>query len=560
VVRPANDFSACDDGLFCTGGDHCEGGECVTGTSEVCPTPAGGCAVAVCDEEADACDSPPVADGTPCDDGDPCTDLGTCQAGACSGAVPTDCTHLDEFCLVEGVCDPALGCVSEEIAVGSPCPAGPAEACSSAMGECTLGGGCLPVPIDQGLPCGALQTAPNECLAEVGICDSGVCSPQFINVGGACESGDPLNDCKTVEGTCAFGSCSATIVNDGQPCVGDGDDECNAPGTCQFGNCIQMAVNDGQPCTATSFGCQLPTGVCSQGLCQLDAKPNGTSCDLTQVAFESPDCIEASGQCIGGGCMPIAANEGGSCAHELAPCTAGKCTGGFCQADGLNDGIACETGIECTVGTCNAGGCMPTPIADGDPCDDHLSCTTGDTCLSAVCSPAQGPPIYYYEDFSDYPEGWDVDWYGWEFGPAKGGFGDPTIDATPSADNGLAAVMLGGPEESAAHGMRYFSSPPIDTSGAPGSVVFAFQRWLNGSASPEATYVVRVWDGAGWVTLWTSSTAIADTSWQLMSFDVTAYKNELMRVQFGFARTVPSAVPIGGWTIDDVIVSEGSCL
>jgi hypothetical protein len=62
------------------------------------------------------------------------------------------------------------------------------------------------------------------------------------------------------------------------------------------------------------------------------------------------------------------------------------------------------------------------------------------------------------------------------------------------------------------------------------------------------------------VTLWTSSTAIADTSWQLMSFDVTAYKNEYMRVQFGFARTVPSAVPIGGWTIDDVVVSEGSCL
>src|SRR6185503_15737079 len=35
--QPANDFGACEDGLFCTINDTCMSGVCVAGTQKVCP-------------------------------------------------------------------------------------------------------------------------------------------------------------------------------------------------------------------------------------------------------------------------------------------------------------------------------------------------------------------------------------------------------------------------------------------------------------------------------------------------------------------------------------------
>jgi hypothetical protein len=70
----------CDDGLFCTGAETCDGNnQCVSAGD---PCTGGPACNDVCNEVADDCVAP---DGTSCDDGQMCTIADTCSAGACVG-------------------------------------------------------------------------------------------------------------------------------------------------------------------------------------------------------------------------------------------------------------------------------------------------------------------------------------------------------------------------------------------------------------------------------------------------------------------------------------------
>lgn len=79
---PDPDNSACDDGLYCNGGERCMGGACVNFTQEPCKNEGDGdfdCTEA-CDEEADDCSAP----DTTCD---PCSNgmnSGNCINGVCN--------------------------------------------------------------------------------------------------------------------------------------------------------------------------------------------------------------------------------------------------------------------------------------------------------------------------------------------------------------------------------------------------------------------------------------------------------------------------------------------
>ena len=75
----------CDDGLFCTNVDSCQGGSCV-GSGSPCPGPDGDadCSES-CDETNDDC-SLYDGDGASCDDGLYCTAVDSCLADVCTGA------------------------------------------------------------------------------------------------------------------------------------------------------------------------------------------------------------------------------------------------------------------------------------------------------------------------------------------------------------------------------------------------------------------------------------------------------------------------------------------
>ena len=93
VTTNADSSQACDDGLFCTVGDACNGaGACAGGPARVCA--GGACLTGVCDEPTDQCLTQPAANcctvDTDCDDGFDCT-ADTCAGGTCSHTGATPC-------------------------------------------------------------------------------------------------------------------------------------------------------------------------------------------------------------------------------------------------------------------------------------------------------------------------------------------------------------------------------------------------------------------------------------------------------------------------------------
>ena len=84
VAAPINETAGCDDGLFCTEGDVCTGGQC-TGSARDCSDLDDTCLAGVCSEATDSCTAQAANQGGGCDDGDVCTSNDQCNAGACQG-------------------------------------------------------------------------------------------------------------------------------------------------------------------------------------------------------------------------------------------------------------------------------------------------------------------------------------------------------------------------------------------------------------------------------------------------------------------------------------------
>jgi hypothetical protein len=167
--------------------------------------------------------------------------------------------------------------------------------------------------------------------------------------------------------------------------------------------------------------------------------------------------------------------------------------------------------------------------------------------------------VYFNEDFSDNSAGWTVGTE-WQIGAAAvstcNGSPDPGTDNTVSADNGVAGVVLGGCATIALHPYYYITSPVFDASAAP-SLNLAFYRWLNSDYTPYMSNSVEVFDGAVWQSIWTSgaSPGIGETSWNLMTYNISAYANASMQIRFGVAVGSSGAFSTSSWNLDDVVVS-----
>jgi hypothetical protein len=214
------------------------------------------------------------------------------------------------------------------------------------------------------------------------------------------------------------------------------------------------------------------------------------------------------------------------------------------------------------------GGSIPPDPADceGDTfgtCAHHV-CAAGDA-LTVGCAPDAGSGgtergVVWSEDFADNSAGWTLG-NEWEIGSATAssghqvGFPDPDTDTTPTADNGVAGVQIGGNADRTKHGWYYLTSPVIDTDAVAGDITLRLRRHLNSDRSPYMRNRIQIWDEALgiWQTVWqTGRSRHRDDSWHQMTFDVTEYRSTEFRVRFGFRVYYNSVRRVSSWNVDDV--------
>lgn len=170
-------------------------------------------------------------------------------------------------------------------------------------------------------------------------------------------------------------------------------------------------------------------------------------------------------------------------------------------------------------------------------------------------------PVLLQEDFEDNSAGWILD-AEWNIAPASASNcgstctgNDPATDHTPGSGNGVAGMSVGGCISTSIHPFRYLTSPFIDAS-AGSSLTLSFYRHLHGDYAPYMQHHVQVFNGGGWITIWSHSptTCVNDEAWTLQEFDVTAHMSSQFAVRFGTAVGAGGALHAGGWNVDDVVL------
>lgn len=425
----------------------------------------------------------------------------------------------------------------------------------------------------------AKDCAPLNGPCSQGVCQNGKCETEAANQFGACDDGFFCTENDTcVDGTCMGGTekfcgsldechlgvcdedlktCKNIAGNDGAQC--DDKDSCTTVGVCSAGVCSK-----GQPVDCTLFDGQCTLGMCDPVIgCYAGPANEGVPCDDGLFCNIAETC--QNGLCAGGQPNPCA--PPGGC--FIASCDEGADS---CTAVPGNNGAACDDFSPCTTGTtCLNGACINgQPANNGMACDDGTGCTTGEFCTNGICGGGMGPQVYFSDSFADNSKGWTLG-PEWEIGPAKASVGgvfgaDPDTDYTPTLDDGIAGVVIGGNASTNLHGFYYLESPPFNTANAAGPVILGFRRWLNSDYDPFMHNVVEVWNGANWTVLWNSGPApgVEDSppnglGWTFIQFDITAYKNAGMRIRFGFDITSGGVFTIGSWNIDDVLVAAAAC-
>jgi len=173
----------------------------------------------------------------------------------------------------------------------------------------------------------------------------------------------------------------------------------------------------------------------------------------------------------------------------------------------------------------------------------------------------EGFTTYFSDDFANNTKGWTLGTE-WQIGSAKTSTGqvygnpDPGTDNTPTADNGVAGVVIGGnASTTATHDFYYLTSPVINTSTA-NKLFFEFARWLNTDYTPFMENKVEIFNGSSWVNLLPSnfndSPGVQDNAWTPQQFDISAYKSASTQIRFGFNVGSAGVYTVSSWNVDDV--------
>jgi Putative metal-binding motif len=369
-----------------------------------------------------------------------------------------------------------------------------------------------------------------------------------------CMTGDP--------GVCAQGKmacinqmlvCAPNVMKTDETCDGldndcDGTADNNIPGT--GGDCStgQLGV-----CSAGTISCQL-----SAGSYQVDCFPN--------VAASNEMCDGLDNDCDG------TADDGNP--EGGGACNTGQL--GICGPGTFNcvmGGIMCTPTAQAAMETCNGVDDNCDGQADeGNPGGNQACGCAGQgltACQNGQVTCNGGPISYFTEDFSDNMAGWTLGTE-WQIGPAVAGNcassttgNDPGQDKSPTADNGLAGVLIGGCYTTTLHADYCITSPNINTSNAAGDVFLGYWRHLHSDYPSFITNKVEVSSngGASWTAVWThpSGQFINDATWTQQSYNVTAYKSTQFRARWCYSAGSSGIITGGGWSIDDVYVASAVC-
>jgi cysteine-rich repeat protein len=304
------DGTSCVDGDLCNGDEACQAGVCAAGTPLDCDD-GNQCTADSCDHVIGCLHDPVPLNGVPCDDQQFCTTAEICVAGVCGGGSPTDCSGLDDQCLV-GVCNEAADFCE-------PVPWNEGGACDDSD-ACTTSDECSSGNCDGG-------PAPN--CNDGNICTNDSCNPAIgcenTNNSASCNDG---NAC-TVNDRCSGGSCAggpARNCNDGNVCT---NDSCNPAIGCVNTN-NSAPCDDANVCTINDQcqggSCVGDPDICGDGVTQSECGEqcddgnlvNGDGCD--DLCMVEPDCgngvVDPGEECDEGN---TGFGEGRSTACELGP-------------------------------------------------------------------------------------------------------------------------------------------------------------------------------------------------------------------------------------------------
>lgn len=188
VAKAMEPGTACDDGLFCTVNDQCNGAGCVGGQRD-CPADSQ-CKTGLCNESLDRCEVQNKGDWTGCDDKNPCTSNDHCIGGSCV-STPKDCPVNDLQCQSSS-CNVYTGaCVVNNRPDGTGCNDG---------NPCVVNDNC-----QGGLCKGVPKTCPDPGACKTTWCNiyDGVCKVENLANGIGCDDGkaDTVND-RCLGGVC----------------------------------------------------------------------------------------------------------------------------------------------------------------------------------------------------------------------------------------------------------------------------------------------------------------------------------------------------------------------
>lgn len=411
---------------------------------------------------------------------------------------------------------------------------------------------------------GEVCKTPMDCETEsciMGLCTDPSCSDGAkngdetdVDCGGGCGPCDDnegcIGDADCVSQVCTNEVCTPPSCGDGEKNGAETDVDCG-------GGC--MGCGEGLPCGGDT---DCLSGFCSDGKCAPKECDADSGCAQFNSACTKGVC-NASKKCEAQN-----SNEGGACDDGNKCMTGEKCAGGVCGGAVAKDCSAMSS--VCALGVCdtNSGNCTAQPANEGNPCDDGKPCTVAETCSAGACKDAANPNGYLlYEPFANNSAGWQL---GTEWGITgakasaghESGYADPSTDHTPTGDNGVAGVSIGGNATTSLHDYYFLTSPAVDTTKIPGAVFVTYWRWLNSDFNPYMDNHIDVFDGNTWVNLFFGPTSgpIEDNAWSQQSFEVTAYKNPSFRFRIGHKVGNSLVFIYSGWNLDDVVIGPAVCM
>ncbi len=406
------------------------------------------------------------------------------------------------------------------------------------------------------------STGPTQACGNAAVEGDEACDGDDLG-GETCESQGFDAGTLACAGDCsAFDTSACTMFSCGNN-VAEGREQCDnndlAGGSCQSQGFDSGTIDCTNNCVFDTSDC----GTCGNVVVDGDEVCDnivflGQTC-LTQ-GFDSgtiacaPDCLSYDTS----GC--------GTCGNDVIDgaesCDTGQLGGQSCQTAGFDSGTLACNNANCTFNTSGCGTCGNSVVDGDEECDDG---NTGTQCLPG-CTFCPGGVIFE-EDFSDNSAGWTLGTE-WAIGSAMASVGhaygnaDPANDHSPTGDNGVAGVVIGGNANTAGgiHPFYYLTSPVIDTSGYS-FLQLDLWRWLNSDYTPYMQNHIQVWDGAAWQTVWQTggSPGIQDAAWTNVIYNIAPYANPAMQVRMGFNINSAGVFTVSQWNVDDFRIIGVNC-